>query len=560
MYVGVDVGGTFTDAVLLEEGRVLATAKVPTREDLLISVLEALDTVLKDVDTKQLKRIVFSTTIITNLIAGHKYEDAALLLIPGPGLNHDYYNFNTKTCILSGAIDYRGREIVPLNEEEIKAALSELAIEGFKKVGVIGKFSPRNTLHEKKVAAIIREKYPDWHVELGSQIGVQLNFPRRVHTTYLTCLTREPYRYFINSVRQALAKREISADIFTLKADGGTMPLDNSEELPVETIFSGPAASTLGVQALIPPGETAVVVDVGGTTTDLALILSGQPLLSTKGAKVEGRLTQVRTLAVKSIPVGGDSALKYSGNDVVILPERFGPAYCMGGPAPTPTDALRVLGLTNLGDEDRASEAMAVLGSALGMGNEETARKVINMVVEKISNEIESMFLEWEQEPAYRVWEILQKHKVRPNIVVGVGGGAAGFISWVAKKLSCRPVIPPYAPVANAIGAAVAKPTLQVSLRADTEQGYYIIQEEGFQGEIKRRAFNEQEALDLAKEWLIKRAAKYGVEVVPEEVEVIRQEVFNMIRGWVTTGRLFDVTVQTPRGIVVRIGVGDDVQ
>ncbi|MCL6559842.1 MAG: hydantoinase/oxoprolinase family protein [Firmicutes bacterium] len=556
MYVGVDVGGTFTDAVLLENGLVRATAKVPTREDLLGSILEAIDNILKGVNKKDLRRIVFSTTMITNLIAERKYDRVALLLIPGPGVSHENYNFKTDVRLLTGAIDYRGREIVSLNEKEIEGALSDLALKGFKKVGVVGKFSPRNTSHEKRIAAIIKDIYPDWQVELGSQIGVRLNFPRRVETTYLTCATREPYSYFVNSVRLALARRDITADVFILKADGGTMPLENSEEMPVETIFSGPAASTLGVQALTPPGETAVVVDIGGTTTDLALILSGQPLLSAKGARVEDQLTQVRTLAVKSVPVGGDSVLERVGNEIIIYSERLGPAYCMGGPMPTPTDALRVLGLTMLGDEDKAREAMRMLGSALGMGSGEVARKVIALVVDSIAVEIEKMFLEWEQEPAYRVWEILQKHKVRPTIVVGVGGGASGFITQIAARLGCNPIIPPYAPVANAIGAAVAKPTLQVSLRADTEQGYYIIQEEGFQSKIENKLFNESKALELAKESLIRRAAKYGLEVDPGEIEVTRKEVFNMIRDWTTTGRLFDITVQTPRGIICRIGDG----
>ncbi|MCL6638188.1 MAG: hydantoinase/oxoprolinase family protein [Firmicutes bacterium] len=556
MYVGVDVGGTFTDAVLLDKGVVRSSAKVPTKEDLLESITEAIDMILKDVDSRQVTRVVFSTTMITNLIAERKYDRVALLLIPGPGLSYSYYSFNTEVCYLSGAIDYRGREVVPLNEKEVLAALSNLALKGYKKAGVVGKFSPRNTSHEKYVAALIKEKYPDWQVELGSQVGGQLNFPRRAETTFLTCATREPYRYFVNSVRQALAKREIKADVFILKADGGTLPLENSEEQPVETIFSGPAASTLGVQALTPPGETAVVVDIGGTTTDLALILSGQPLLSARGAKVDDQLTQVRTLAVKSVPVGGDSVLERVGKEIIIYSERLGPAYCMGGPMPTPTDALRVMGLTMLGDEDKAREAMSILGNAIGLSSGEVARKVISLVVDSIAAEIDKMFLDWEQEPAYRVWEILQKKKVRPTVVVGVGGGAAGFITQIAAKLGCSPIIPPYAPVANAIGAAVAKPTMQVSLRADTEQGYYIIQEEGFQGKIESKLFNEQKAQELARDWLIRRAAKYGLEVGPDEIEVTRKEVFNMIRDWTTTGRLFDITVQTPRGIVFHIGTG----
>ena len=556
MIVGVDVGGTFTDAVLLEDNKVRATAKVPTKKDLLESVLEAFDIVLKGVNTKELERIVFSTTMITNLIAERKYDNVAILLIPGPGLAHETYYFGTAVHILSGAIDYRGREIAPLNDREIESILADLSRLGYHRVCVVGKFSPRNTTHEKRVAEIIKKKYPDWKIDLGSLIGGQLNFPRRVTTTYLTSATREPYQHFINSVRQALAVRKIDADVFILKADGGTMPLENAEELPVETIFSGPAASTLGVQALIPPGETAVVVDIGGTTTDLALILSGQPLLSSKGAKVENQLTQVRTLAVKSVPVGGDSALQQVGNALVIGSGRLGPAYCMGGPAPTPTDALRVLGLTELGDPVKAEEAMTGLGKPLNLSAQDTARKVIEMVVERIASEVNNMFLDWEQEPAYRVWEVLQKKKVRPSLVAGVGGGASGFINQIAAKLGCDPYIPPYAPVANAIGAAVARPTMQVSLRADTEQNYYIIREEGFQDRLKDRHFNETKALALAKEKLIQRAAKYGLVVEAGEIEIIHREVFNMIRDWTTTGRLIDITVQTPRGITGRIEGG----
>ncbi len=557
MFVGIDVGGTYTDAVLLENEQVLATAKVPTRENLIDSLTEALDTIVRDEDKEKVKRIVFSTTIITNLIAERKYEDVDLLIIPGPGLSHDFYKKMPYAHIIPGAIDYRGREILSLNEQEIDTVLREIALKGSKKVGVVGKFSPRNASHENKVAEIIKNKYPQWQVELGAKIGNQLNFPRRMVTTYLTCATREPYHYFIESVRQALDSREIYAEVFILKADGGTVPLQRSEEFPVETIFSGPAASTLGVQALTGPDETAVVVDIGGTTTDLALILSGQPLLSARGARVMEQLTQVRTLAVKSVAIGGDSVLSCTGNDINIHSQRAGQAYCLGGPAPTPTDALRALGLTELGDGEKAIKAMALLGQELNITVEDIAEQVINKVVDNITSEIKKMFKEWEQEPAYRVWEILHKHVVKPTIGAGVGGGAAGFSARIAEKLGCRSATLRYASVANAIGAALARPTLQINLRADTEQGCYIIQEEGRREKISNRKFNENKALELAKNSLVKLASEYGLDLAADEIEVIRQEVFNMVRGWNTTGRLYDITVQTPRGINARIGVGE---
>lgn len=554
MYIGIDVGGTCTDAVLLDNGLVRATAIVPSSDDIITSLLGALDQIMKGVPAELIERVVFSTTLITNLIAEKKYDPVGLILIPGPGLSHDRYRYNTDTHIISGAIDYRGREIMPLRHEDIENAVEKLENKGYKKVAVVGKFSVRNNKHEKEVASRLKWLHPEWNVEMGHQVAGQLNFPRRVVSTMLTCATRDKYSYFVESVKEALTRRGIEGDVFCLKADGGTMPLSRVAGVPIETIFSGPAASTLGVQALIPPGETAVVVDIGGTTTDLALILGGQPLLSSKGAPVYEQLTQVRALAVKSVPVGGDSVVERVGKEILVYSERLGSPYCLGGPMPTPTDALRVLGLTRLGSEKKAYEAMEMLGAPLVLSPSEVAQRIVNMVVDTVVEEIEAMFIQWEQEPAYRVWEVLQKRKERPGMVVGVGGGAAGFITQIAARIGCNPVIPPYAPVANAIGAAVAMPTLQVSLRADTEQGYYTIEEEGFQGKIEKDPFVEEDALQLANDWLRKRAEKYGLGKTIEKTEFTRRDVFTMVRNWITTGRIYDICVQTPRGIVSHIG------
>ena len=556
MYIGVDVGGTCTDAVLLDKGLVRATAKVATREDLLATLLEALDAIMRGIPGEAVERVVFSTTMITNLIAEKKYDPVGLILMPGPGMSHQLYRYPTDVFIINGAVDYRGREIVPLDLRQVDEAANELALKGYHKVAIVGKFSSRNNRHEIEVSSRLRWNRPDWHQELGHRVAGQLNFPRRVVTTYLTCATREKYEFFVRSVQEAMVQRGIKGNVFILKADGGTLPLESSLDVPVETIFSGPAASTLGVQALTPPGETSVVVDIGGTTTDLALILSGQPLLASRGATVDDMPTHVRALAVKSVPVGGDSVVERMGREIIVYSERLGLPYCLGGPLPTPTDALRVLGLTRLGDAEKAREAMNALGAPLGLSPGEVAGRVTELVIETIAREIEGMFSRWEQEPAYRVWEVLQKKKVRPQTVVGVGGGAAGFVSQIAARLGCYPVIPPYAPVANAIGAAVARPTLQVTLHADTEQKVYSIQEEGHQARIEEEPFGEESAVALAKSWLVRRAARYGLDGELGELEVTHREVFNMVRDWVTVGRLIDVTVQTERGILHYINRG----
>lgn len=554
MYVGIDVGGTSTNAVLLENGLVRDYATVPSSADIITSLLEALDQIMMNVSPKLIERVVLSTTLITNLIAENKYAPVGLILIPGPGLSHSHYKFHTDTFILSGVVDYRGREIMPLCESEIEQAINSLSAKGYKKVAVVGKFSVRNNRHEIDVGSKINGMHTHWQVEMGHQVAGQLNFPRRVVSTMLACATRDKYSFFVESVQEALAKRGIEGAVYILKADGGTMPLNKVNGIPIETIFSGPAASTLGVQALIPPGETAVVVDIGGTTTDLALILSGQPLLSSKGAPVHEQLTQVRALAVKSVAVGGDSLIKQVGQEIQVCPERMGPPFCMGGPMPTPTDALRVLGLIEVGDSEEARKALDRLGWPLGMGHSEVAKKIISQVVDVIAQQIENMFSQWEQEPAYRVWEVLQKRKVRPNIVVGVGGGAAGFITQIAAKVDCNPVLPAYAPVANAIGAAVAIPTLQIDLRVDTERGFYTVEQEGYQGKIEKAQFTEKDALFLADEWLKKKAQKYGLSNLVGNTEITRRDVFNLVRNWSTTGKIYDVCVQTPRGIIGHIG------
>jgi len=559
MFIGVDVGGTCTDAVLLDERGVRATAKVTTRSELLASLTEALDEVTAGISRDQIERVNISTTLITNLVAEKKYDPVGLLLIPGPGLNPHTLNFPSPAHFIPGAIDYRGREISPLDTAGIEAAVADLHGRGITRVAVAGKFSNRNNSHELQARDIVLRLQPDWQVELGHQVAGALNFPRRAVTAYLTAATRERYQYFARAVLEALASRSINCPVFVLKADGSTCPLAYSVQKPVETLFSGPAASTLGVQALTPPGETVVVVDIGGTTTDLALILSGQPLLSSRGARVDRQLTQVRALAVHSVPVGGDSVVDRIGRELIIYTARMGLPYCLGGPLPTPTDALRVLGLTVHGDETRAVDAMAGVGGPLGLSAAETARRVVALFVEMVAREINLMFEEWQKEPSYSVWQIMQKHKGRHRglqTVVGVGGGAAGFTAQIAAAIGCYPVIPPYASVANAIGAAVARPTMQVSVRADTQAGYYLILEEGVRGVLPAGA-SEEDVMALARQWLAKRSARYGLSVGPE-VEVTQREVFNMIRDWRTTGRLYDISLQTTGGILAYIGAGGE--
>jgi N-methylhydantoinase A len=563
MLIGIDVGGTTTDAVLIENGKVRSTAKVPTMpRNLLESLISALDAVSEGVSPGQLERVVFSTTVITNLIAEGKTDPVALLLVPGPGLNPSSYNF-PDSFILKGAVDYRGREIHPLDEKEVRETAALIKEQGFSRAAVISKFGQRNPAHEKRVKEILEEAVPGLKIELGHRTAGRLNFPRRIASTMLATAAKDHYREFVEEIRKALSERKIEAPVYILKADGGTLPLEKSAEVPVETIFSGPAASTMGTLALTPEGESSVVLDIGGTTTDLALILSGEPLVASKGAKLDRFLTHVRAFAVRSIPVGGDSAVRVSGNgkgkgekEISVGPDRKGPAFCLGGPEPTPTDALRVLGTSSIGDLTLAKKAIAGIAAELGKTETETAELIVDKAAEMIATAVREMFLEWEQEPAYRVWEVLQEKKEDLRNVVGIGGGARGLTSKVAEKLDANPVIPEHAEVGNAIGAAVARPTLTLNLHIDTERKEYSVAEDGdvvklhTTGIKNINKMRSEDAEALAAELLRKRAEHFGIFEYAGEAETTRSEVFNMIRGWATVGRLFDVSMQIPAGLI----------
>ncbi|OPY53785.1 MAG: Hydantoinase/oxoprolinase [Methanosaeta sp. PtaU1.Bin060] len=551
MLVGIDVGGTTTDAVIVEGGRVLKTAYVPTdHENLMNCMLRALDDLVKGIDTSRIERVVLSTTIITNMIAEGKTDPVALLLIPGPGANPKDYSLGENVWVLDGAIDFRGRETEGLKEDRVVEVASGLAAKGFRKIAIVGKFGQRNHAHELKAGEIVSGALPGAEVELGHRVSGQLNFPRRAATTALTVATKEQYRRFTDHMAKALKERGIRAPVYILKADGGTLPLDKSVEMPVETIFSGPAASIMGVMALSPAGQTSVIIDIGGTTTDLALILSGKPLLASKGAKVGDLLTHVRAFAVRSLAIGGDSAVRIADGHLAVGPHRVGPALCMGGPGATPTDAMRVLGMTKIGDEAKAEEAMRGVASILGTTPRDAAQKVIETVVDRIVSEIRAMFHEWEQEPAYRIWEIMKKEKLQAQNVVGVGGGAPPLVPLVAEKMGARAIVPEHAPVANAIGAAVARPTMTLNLHIDTERDEYIVAEEGLVGKVGDRKMTPEKAEQLARKLLLERAAHLGIIDYADEAQVTYSEVFNMVRGWSTAGRLLDVRMEIPAGIL----------
>ncbi|MDY0018700.1 MAG: hydantoinase/oxoprolinase family protein [Anaerolineae bacterium] len=544
--IGIDVGGTFTDAVAVRDGEVLATAKVPTQPNALErSLLGALDQVMRGIAPGDVTRVSFSTTLITNLLAQGLLPDVALLLIPGPGCDPAMYHLPGRAWIVGGAVDFRGREIDAIDLEEVDAALEATYDTGFRRLAVVGKFSSRNPLHERQIVARALRLHSDWHVVAGHTVSGQLNFPRRAAATAFTLAVEEPYRAFFTHLCEALSARGLTCPIVILKGDGGTLPLAAAERLPLQSIFSGPAASVLGALALRPKGATSVVVDVGGTTTDLALILDGEPLLASRGAVLDGMALPVRAFATRSLPVGGDDVAVLGDGKVLLRPVRLGMAACLGGSEPTLTDALRYLGETQVGDAEAARLALEKLGPPA-----EVANVLVEQALSRIESGIEAMFEAWQKEPVYRLWELRQKGERRPDVLVGVGAGASSLVPRLAQRLGARVLIPSYAPVANALGAAVARPTYTTTVHIDTERRTLAVAETGVVEPLAAGRLTLDGACVLARDRMARRGAELGLESMAEDVVEVLAEQFNVVEGWGTVGQIFDIHLERRCGLV----------
>jgi N-methylhydantoinase A/oxoprolinase/acetone carboxylase beta subunit len=552
MLLGIDVGGTFTDAVIVGDGKVLAQAKAQTtHDDLLIGVLDSMDMVLGGINVEQIERVALSTTIVTNAVVEGKTDRVGLLLMPGPGMDITEM-LPVSPYILSGYIDHRGREVAKPARQEVEEACDFHADKDI--FAVAGKFAVRNPAHELAVKNWLTEIANPAYISTGAALAGALNYPRRVNSAYFNSAVWRHFGRFAAAIKGALAERGVTAPVFILKADGGTVPLAAAAEQPVEAVFTGPAASVLGIMALTTIKGEAVSLDIGGTTTDIALWRSGVPLFAERGAKVNSYPTAVRSFWLNSVGVGGDSYVRRENGELKVGPMRQGPAMAVGGSKPTVTDAMLVAGLASFGDLARATEAMRQVAIP-GETPEETARNVLAKAADIIYRAIEKMIDERAAEPVYRVDDIVHASRPSPQEVVGVGGAAVGLVPTVAQRLGVTYQVPRWAMVANAIGAAVARPTMEVTLRADTAQGYYTIAELGLKADLPTKRFSLEEAVSLATTHLAQRAGQAGVALA--EIEPTFAEEFNLVRGFNTTGKIITCRLQIKPGAASGISGGE---
>jgi len=555
MLLGIDVGGTFTDAVLIDNGTIYALAKSQTtQENVLPGILAALDLVLYSDKVEassnmkalasRITRVVISSTIVTNALMEGKTDKVFLAVMAGPGMSTKG-QFPVEPYLAKGYIDHRGKIIAT---EAIDYNVVTKMCDGKKVAAVSGKFAVRNQINEKALNRDLKT-FRFLKIFSGSELSGELNFVRRTNTAYFSAAVYTKYIEFISQIKKSMTERNIDAPVYVLKADGGALPVDASLEQPIESIFTGPAASVLGIEAIAPPTSRAISLDIGGTTTDIAFWENEQPLMAKKGATIAGFNTSVHAFHMQSLGVGGDSAIKRTTEGFLVGPARAGQAMALGGAVPTLSDALITVGLANFGDIRLANKAMQIYTRETET-TVQVAKTIVDAAVKQIEKTIGEMLYQWSVQPVYTVDDIMTGSLFEPELLIGVGGAAPGLMKVLGEHMHLPIEIPKGAMVANAIGAALAKPTLAATLRADTTEDYYIIPEAGIKAKLPSD-FNKSKAQELLNAWLQKEAGKW--QITAQEAETVAYEEFATIHDYYSLGKIIYLKMQLPSGILYRV-------
>jgi N-methylhydantoinase A/oxoprolinase/acetone carboxylase beta subunit len=362
--LGIDTGGTYTDAALVdhETGRVLCAAKaLTTRRDLSIGIGEAIDAVLhrpEAADAGPVGMVAVSTTLATNAIVEGQGSRVCLILIGYDPELIRQYGFEDElvtddVVYLEGGHDIHGDAVTSLDEAGLRQAVlaRKDQVDAF---GVSSYFGVRNPEHEIRARALI-EELTGLPVTCGHDLTTRLNSVRRATTVALNARLVPLLRELIDTLRHSLAERQIAAPLMVVKGDGSLVRAEWAMQRPIETILSGPAASAVGAWHLAqqvesegdiggPGGEAPAVwvVDVGGTTTDIAGLREGRPRLNVEGAQVGRWRTMVEAVDVYTVGLGGDSQVKLTADrKLVIGPQRVVPISLLASQHPEIVDDLR---------------------------------------------------------------------------------------------------------------------------------------------------------------------------------------------------------------------------
>jgi N-methylhydantoinase A/oxoprolinase/acetone carboxylase beta subunit len=448
--IGVDVGGTNTDAVLLEDGRVVHAVKTPTTEDVTGGIVAALALLTRhpEVARGRIDGVVIGTTHFVNAVVQRRQlvPVAAIRIgLPASASLPPFCDWPAdlaalvrgQVFMLEGGHEYDGREFMPFDEEGMHAAARQIRDSGIRSVGIAASFSPLDASHEERARAILAEECPEASITLSHELG-RIGLLERENAALLNAALIDLARVTIAGFREAIAASHIDAPLYITQNDGTVMSAEAARALPVMSFASGATNSMRGA-AFLSGRDDAMVVDIGGTSTDVGQLRRGFPREAHSVVEIGEVRTLFRMPDLFSIGLGGGSIVGEA--PVTIGPHSVGyrlteEALVFGGNTLTATDAAVAAGIVRIGDPAKAAGVPR-----------ELARAVLDLAQAKLEDAIDRMKTEAGEVP-----------------LIAVGGGA--FL--VPEKLAgvAEVIRVAHGDCANAVGAAIAQ------ISGETDQIY----------------------------------------------------------------------------------------
>ena len=440
MKIGVDVGGTNTDAVVLGVNGVLGWSKTPTTADVYSGIVSAITEAIADaaVDSADVDCVMIGTTQFTNaVIQRRSLLPVGIIRLALPATSAippltDWpddliVEVGRNTHLVAGGYEFDGREIAPLDERSVAEAARAFRQRGLKAAAITSVFSPMNGDMERRAAEIVQNEAPDIAISLSCELG-QFGLLPRENSTIINAALSRLSDHVVRAFRRALQELDLNVPLFISQNDGTLMRADDVQRYPVLTFASGPTNSMRGAVYLAKIKD-AMVVDIGGTTSDIGMLRNGFPRQSTNFVDVGGVKTNFRMPDVLAVGLGGGSLVRNEGR--LVGPDSVGyeltsRAQCFGGDTLTATDIAVAGGWADVGDKSLVRADQATIDAARA-----SMRLLLDMNVERMKTEAADL----------------------PLLVVG---GGAILVDWPVQSVS-NVLRPEFSSVANAVGAAIAQ-------------------------------------------------------------------------------------------------------
>ena len=443
MRIGIDVGGTNTDAVVIESGEVLAWHKSATTTDVTGGIVSSLQQVLEKSGCRpdDIEAVMIGTTHFVNALTERRrlLEVAVVrLALPATGVLPPMPDWprdlraalGDHSYLAHGGYNFDGREIAPLDPDELRRIARDVHRKGIRSLAISSVFAPVNDEMERQAAALFADEVPQVHVSLSSDVG-RIGLLERENATILNAALRDIADTVVRSLRGALDELGSTAPFFVTQNDGTLMSAEYAEAHPILTFASGPTNSMRGA-AFLSGIEDGVIVDIGGTTTDVGVLARGYPREAPTEVDVAGVRTNFRMPDIVSVGLGGGSLVRRDPDGAVrVGPESVGyrlveEARVFGGSTLTATDVAVAAGRADIGDPD----AVRDLDGELVRATLAEMRRLMAAAVDRV------------------------KLSGDPPAVILVGGGA--ILADEVIEGTSSVTRPDGWAVANAIGAAIA--------------------------------------------------------------------------------------------------------